>query len=434
MRCKYWGLIFVLVGFILSVAGFGASADSGNKDSVKVGISCPLTGPLSKIGKGYLEGWELYFKKANSEGGINGKRIEWKVLDDGGEEAKAESNTKSLIDWGADVLAGYVGGPAVRAAVDYIEREGEEVAFFFPLTSERFIKEDIKDKLYSIDPFYFDEIELMLTYFMREKGIYNMGIVYDDTCTSKFLADEVKYYISKFGVKPIMVNVNDTMARTQLIEFHPDLIVLAASTDESMVFFEEMIKKIDAKRFPYVVAFSSVFPWSYIKKIADKIVGCKFYFTQVVPHPKDLRYEVVREYLEAIHRFSPDIKPCFISLHGYIAAKLMVEILRKAKGTSVFKIFTLAEATPIDVGLDKPVRFSPVLHRIPLGVGLFCVKDKGPRIQRVLWNDFYYKGDDDTVDRIVKKTGSKEESETKQAKVSVKIKSVSVEDKAGEVE
>ena len=433
MRCRYLGVFLGIVGLVFFVVGWSLTAEAKEKDTVKVGISCPLTGPLSKVGKVYLEGWELYFKKANHEGGVNGKRIEWKVLDDGSDDAKAEANTKALLDWGADVLAGYVGGPAVRAAVDYLEEEEKEVAFFFPLTDERFIKETIKDRLYSIDPLYVEEIDLMLTYFMREKGIYNLGIVYDETKSSRLLANQVWYYVSKFGVKPIMVNVSDTMARTQLIEFHPNLVVLTATTDNSMKFLQEMIEKIDAKRFPYVVAFSSVFPCSYIRKIANKIVGCKFYFTQVVPHPKDIRYEVVREYLEAIRRFSPDIKPCFISLHGYIAGKLMVEILRKAKGTSVFKIFTLAEATPIDVGLDKPVRFSPALHRIPLGVGLFCVKDKGPKIQRVLWNDFYYKADDDTIDKVVSKIRSNEGLEEKKATVSVKITSVSVEGKPEEV-
>ena len=57
-----------------------------------------------------------YFQAINAAGGINGRKIELRSLDDGYEPDRAAANTKKLIDDGVFLLFGYVGTPTSNAA------------------------------------------------------------------------------------------------------------------------------------------------------------------------------------------------------------------------------------------------------------------------------------------------------------------------------
>ena len=58
-----------------------ASNNSGSGDTIKVGLLGPHSGEYAVYGLGVRNGAELYFKKVNEAGGINGKQIELVVYD-----------------------------------------------------------------------------------------------------------------------------------------------------------------------------------------------------------------------------------------------------------------------------------------------------------------------------------------------------------------
>ncbi len=89
--------VLVLGLTVLGVAAAGTSGDPGvSDDKVVIGSSGPLTGEAAAAA-GVLKGAEAYFKYVNSKGGVNGRMIDYKYLDDAYDPAKAVANVRQLI-------------------------------------------------------------------------------------------------------------------------------------------------------------------------------------------------------------------------------------------------------------------------------------------------------------------------------------------------
>src|SRR5829696_7513979 len=90
MRSKTW-LVAVLGIAILALAAVGCgdsdSEDGGGSDTFRVGLEAPLSGELSVLGEGMLNGAELAATQLNARGGILGKQVEVVAIDDGGDPA-----------------------------------------------------------------------------------------------------------------------------------------------------------------------------------------------------------------------------------------------------------------------------------------------------------------------------------------------------------
>ena len=77
----------------------GLVCAQGVTDSqVLLGQSVALTGPAQQLGLDMQQGAKLYFDAVNSRGGVHGRKIVLKTLDDGYEATRAVENTKKLIN------------------------------------------------------------------------------------------------------------------------------------------------------------------------------------------------------------------------------------------------------------------------------------------------------------------------------------------------
>ena len=103
----------------------GTSATVGvTKTSVKIGAHFPLTGVAAP---GYSEiptGAKAYFDYVNSKGGVNGRKIEYLVRDDGYDPTKTSTVTNELVL--KDKIFAMVGGlgtPTHGAVVDFLNQQ-----------------------------------------------------------------------------------------------------------------------------------------------------------------------------------------------------------------------------------------------------------------------------------------------------------------------
>src|SRR4029077_9323318 len=83
--------------FALTLA-LAASAQGVTDTPGVLGQSAAFTGPAMQLGKDMRDGALLYFNSINAKGGVNGRKIVLKALDDGYDPARASANTKKLID------------------------------------------------------------------------------------------------------------------------------------------------------------------------------------------------------------------------------------------------------------------------------------------------------------------------------------------------
>ena len=84
---------------------------------IVLGKSAPFSGPASSLGTQFKEGAELVFNQVNARGGVNGRTIELRSVDDGYEPQRCAENTQKLLAADVFSLFGYVGTPTSLAAL-----------------------------------------------------------------------------------------------------------------------------------------------------------------------------------------------------------------------------------------------------------------------------------------------------------------------------
>ncbi|MGH3322658.1 MAG: ABC transporter substrate-binding protein [Streptosporangiaceae bacterium] len=104
--------------------GGGSSAPGITKDKILIGSHYPLTGPAAP---GYSEigpAADAYFKYVNAHGGIYGRKIEFKYLDDAYDPSKTSSVVRQLV-LKDNVFAIYngLGTPTHSAVVDFLNAQ-----------------------------------------------------------------------------------------------------------------------------------------------------------------------------------------------------------------------------------------------------------------------------------------------------------------------
>lgn len=104
------------------------SGDSGKATGASgplvIGISLPLTGDFSEPGKGVQQGYEAWAKIVNDKGGLLGRQVQLKILDDQSNADRVVADYEKLI--GSDKVDLVMGPfstrlvvPAARVAQDY---------------------------------------------------------------------------------------------------------------------------------------------------------------------------------------------------------------------------------------------------------------------------------------------------------------------------
>src|ERR671914_2590013 len=109
----------------------GDSGDGGSgsgEDPITIGISLPLTGDFAEPGKGVERGYKAWAKDVNADGGLLGRKVELKVLDDQSSADRVVSDYEQLI--GQDQVA-LVFGPFSTRLVVPAARVAEEYGMLF---------------------------------------------------------------------------------------------------------------------------------------------------------------------------------------------------------------------------------------------------------------------------------------------------------------
>src|SRR4051812_3192753 len=83
----------------LALAAGPVLAENGVSDkSIVLGQSAALSGPASVLGTAMRDGALAYFDAINADGGVHGRQIVLKTVDDGYDPARAGPNTGQLVD------------------------------------------------------------------------------------------------------------------------------------------------------------------------------------------------------------------------------------------------------------------------------------------------------------------------------------------------
>ena len=177
-------LLAMFAAGIVGIASGGAHAETGvTNDAIIVGQSAPMSGPAAQLGQQMNRGAQLYFNAVNAAGGINGRKIELKVLDDFYEPDATARNTKTLIeDTKVFALFGYVGTPTSLAALKIANPAG--VPFFAPYSGASALREPFARNVFHVRASYNDETAAIVQQ-IHTTGLKRIAVIYTTTPTAK---------------------------------------------------------------------------------------------------------------------------------------------------------------------------------------------------------------------------------------------------------
>ena len=170
----------IAVALLIMLSSAGAAADDGvSADRILFGQVAALSGPAQALGQGMREGLLAAFDEANRAGGIRGRKLALKSVDDGYEPEKTIEATKKII--GEDkvfALVGSVGTPTSKAAQPLAS--AAKIPFIGPFTGAEFLRYPYNRYVVNIRSSYFQETEAWIEHLTKDLGITKIAILYQD--------------------------------------------------------------------------------------------------------------------------------------------------------------------------------------------------------------------------------------------------------------
>lgn len=351
-----------------------AQAQGVTADTITIGQSGALTGPADEQGKDLKAGIEAYFNAVNQAGGVGGRKLKLVSLDDAGEVDKAKANIQKLINEDAVLaLLGFSGEHTIKAVLGAIDKA--KVPMIAPASGDQSLHESVNRYIFNIRASYFEETERIIDQYVK-RGVNKIAMFYQNdpfgraglAGVDKAMRDR-KLAIALFG----SVDRNSTSVTTAAQNIHKSgaqAVVIAAGARTGAAFIKEMKKLGSSAQF---FLLSSTGAKTLASTLGDEGRGVGV--SQVVPLPTTEGEPLGKEYVKNMGGVA---NVSFASLEGYIAAKVLVEGLKKAGKTPTREslVDALDKAGTIDLAGFK-VKFSPTNHNGSNFVDLTVIGSQG---------------------------------------------------------
>ena len=327
MRNRSFDRFAIVVAAFLLAALSAHAQDGVSAKRIVIGQSAAFRGPASELGIEMRSGAEAYFEHVNKQGGVHGRRIELISMDDGYEPDRAAANTRKLIQDGVFLLFGYVGTPTSNAAKPIFTEA--QVPFVGPFTGAESLRSPVNRFIFNVRASYFAETDKIVEQLVN-LGLTKIAVFYQNDAYGQAGLAGVERAVKKrkLGISvtgTVERNTIDVAAAVKAIAAtEPQAVVMVSAYKSCAAFIREMKK---AGSNPQFINVSFVGSRALANELGD--TGRGVGITQVVPFPWNVGVPVVREYQRLFGAFSGKTEYSFTSLEGFIAAKVLVEGLRR---------------------------------------------------------------------------------------------------------
>jgi len=338
-------------GLVLLATALPAGAEDGVfPDKIIFGQAAALGGPAGARWQGMKIGIEAAFAEANKAGGVKGRKLELKSVDDGYEPTHAIEMVKRLLaDDKVFAIAGPVGTPTAMATLPIASAAG--APFIGAFTGSEALRAPYKPLVMNVRASYFEETEAMVAHLTRDLGATRIAIMYQDDAFGQAGLAGVKRALDKRKMELVAEGTferNTVAVKAALLAVRrakPDAVIMIAPYKPAAQFIKLARQiKFDAT----CVNISFVGSDALAKELGGGGEGTVV--TQVVPFPNDTKIPVVARYQAALKASAPDAQPGFISLEGYLVGRAIVAVLEKIDGEPTRNAFV--EAVQKSGGFD----------------------------------------------------------------------------------
>ena len=376
-------------GFLAAPWSFslGASghADGVTDTEITLGMSAAFSGPSRGLGIELYRGATAYFTHVNDAGGVAGRKIVLKTYDDGYQPTPSVENTvKLMLEDRVFALFGYVGTPTVTRVLPLLKKfRDEKMYLFFPFTGAQPQRQPpYGDFAFNLRASYRQETAGLVDNFVST-GKKRIGMFYQADAYGRSGWAGVRRALKQYGERIVGEATYrrgqkfTSVMRDQvemLMTAQPEAVICIGSYAACAAFLRDAVDL--GLRVP-IANLSFVGSENLLKLIAESQEDSGRYTellvnSQVVPSYEDVSIAAVQEYRELMELYDPQppqellketytpFPHSFVSLEGFLNARLMVEILgrlgdRPERGNLESAVFSVKD---FDLGIGESVSFS----------------------------------------------------------------------------
>jgi ABC-type branched-subunit amino acid transport system substrate-binding protein len=329
----------------------GHAEDGVSGNTILFGQVAALNGPAQALGQGMREGILAAFEETNRGGGINGRKLELKSIDDSYEPEKTiQAVNKAIKEDKVFALVGAVGTPTSKAGQPIAT--AAKVPFIGPFTGAEFLRNPFNRYVVNIRSSYFQETEAWIQHLTTDLGVTRIAILYQDDAFGLAGLAGVKKAMEKRNMSLVAEGTfkrNTTAIKSALLEImkgQPQAVVTVGPYKPVAAFIKLARQiKVDAT----FVAISFVGSDSLAQELGGD--GAGVVVSQVVPFPGDKSLPIVASYQAALAAINEKSKPGFVSLEGYLVGRLVVEAVKRIPGEPTREaLLDAIEREPFDLG------------------------------------------------------------------------------------
>jgi branched-chain amino acid transport system substrate-binding protein len=316
----------LLVGALGLVCAGLAHAQGVTEGTIVLGQTLSLQGGKNAYGVAAAQGMKLYFDQVNAAGGLFGRKIVTRILDDEAKADKAEANARELVADGVFILFSAIDG-APSGAVMKVANE-TKVPFFGPLAGPPTLRTPHQPLVFPVRAEHKDEFQALMNW-GKETGLKTVGFLRADTPVGQAHLANVERIAKELGLQlvvdlPFKGDTNDVQIAEwvkTIGERKPDMFINHGSAG----LYQKLVAQ--AKAAGLKTTFMAVNSGS--SQIAKGLgpLAKGMVFAQVVPNPWARKLAIAREYQDAARKADPNAEFSYGALEGYMTAKAMVMTL-----------------------------------------------------------------------------------------------------------
>ena len=389
-------LALLLVAALLGDPASAKDKTAGNasQSEIRLGMSADFSASARALSIELYRGAMAYLLPLNNAGGVNGRRVVVKPYDDQYEPDLAIRNTLKLMDED-DVFAlfSYVGTPTMNRALPLLQmHQDKHFLLLFPFTGADTNRIPPYDQLsFNLRASYDQEMKGLVDHFVAVKRT-RIAVFYQADAYGRAGWGGLRRALDEHGLEiageatyrrgsPFDQSYDRQVAIMQRLQ--PDAVVCVGTYPACAGFVRDMRDRdVDCP----VATLSFVGGGAMLKLLSaaeqesNKDYTSRLVSSQVVPSYNDDSVPAVREYREAMDRYRDAIMPPdsllyphgktaereyaplpygFISLEGYLNAKLFTAILQRmgADPRRADLAATVLAMGDFDLGMGQPLSF-----------------------------------------------------------------------------
>lgn len=311
-----------------AVAPTTAAAEDGVTDTtILLGQTVGLTGTVAAPVKEMNEGANAYFNSINKSGGVNGRKIELRTLDDKFDPALTKANAETLIskDHVFALFQGR-GTPHTQGILPLLA--AHKIPLIAPSTGATVFHEPVNHYLFNIRAKYQDEVAKAVEQFTTV-GIKSIGMLHVDDSFGQDCRDGFNKAMAGRKLTPAIITQFDRVkpdyaaAAATVIKAKPQALIIASSSKNTI----EVIKAFRAAGSTIqIMTLSNNSSAAFVKELGA--AGKGVIVSQITPAPHLVTTTLGQEFKVAAKASGATVS--YAAMEGYVNAKVLVEGLRRA--------------------------------------------------------------------------------------------------------